>query len=86
MIINHDHPAYRRNWKKSGDNRFNGAFYYSKEITKNIIPLIETDRNWITINVRGYAYTTTSTRSTTTGWHTMKTSCWCAGYQKRAGK
>ena len=54
MIINHDHPAYRKRWSKSGANRFNGAFFYSKEITKNIIPLIDTDRSWITINVPGY--------------------------------
>ena len=53
MIINHDHPAYRRKWHNVGDNRFNGAFFYSKEITKNFIPRINTDRNWITINVPG---------------------------------
>lgn len=51
MIINHDHPAYRAKWK--GRNKYNGAFYYSKEICKNIIPNVETDRNWITINVEG---------------------------------
>lgn len=54
MIINHDHPAYRRKWNKSGENRFNGAFFYSKEITKYFIPTIRTDRSWITINTRGY--------------------------------
>lgn len=36
-----------------GDNRFNGAFFYSKEIVKNIIPMVTTDRSWITINVPG---------------------------------
>lgn len=51
MIIDHDHPAYRNKWQKSGFNRFNGAFYYSKEIVKNIIPNVKTDRNWITINI-----------------------------------
>lgn len=55
MIIDHDHPIYRRRWDQAGNNRFNGAFFYSKEIVKNIIPRIETDRNWITINVPGYA-------------------------------
>lgn len=34
-------------------NRFNGAYYYSQEIVRNIIPEIETDRNWITVNVPG---------------------------------
>lgn len=51
MIINHDHPAYRAKWK--GRNKYNGAFYYSKEICKNIIPNVDTDRNWITINIEG---------------------------------
>lgn len=36
----------------SGHNRYNGAFFYSKEICKNIIPNVKTDRNWITINVK----------------------------------
>ena len=53
MIINHDHAAYRKKWQGSGANQYNGAFYYSKEITKNIIPEIQTSRNWITVNVTG---------------------------------
>ena len=55
MIIDHNHEAYRRKWRMAGKNRFNGAFYYSKEIVKNIIPNVETDRNWITVNIRGHA-------------------------------
>ena len=35
----------------SGKN--NGAYYYSREIVKNIIPYVNTDRNWITVNVEG---------------------------------
>ncbi len=54
MIIDHNHPSYRSRWKASGANRWNGAFYYSKEIVKNIIPFVETDRNWMTINTPGY--------------------------------
>lgn len=42
-------------WEQSGRNKWNGAFYYSKEIVKNIIPNVETDRNWITVNVPGKA-------------------------------
>ena len=53
MIINHDHYRYRRKWNRIGKNRFNGAFYYSKEICKYIIPYVKTDRNWITINIQG---------------------------------
>lgn len=53
MIINHDHPKYRKKWKKIGNNRYNGAFYYSKEICQNIIPRVKTQRNWITVNIPG---------------------------------
>lgn len=53
MIINHDHPKYKRKWNRLGHNRYNGAFYYSKEVCKNIIPRVHTDRNWITINIPG---------------------------------
>ena len=56
MIIDHDNEAYRKRWGKSGPNRWNGAFYYSKEIVKNIIPNVETDRNWVTVNQEGEAY------------------------------
>ena len=55
LIINHDHPKYRQKWKKIGSGKYNGAFYYSKEICKNIIPRVKTDRPWITIKVPGTA-------------------------------
>ena len=55
MIIDHDHPAYRQRWNALGLGRYNGAFYYSKEIVANIIPRVETDRNWITILVPNVA-------------------------------
>lgn len=51
MIIDHTHPDYIRRRGASKTNRWNGAYYYSREIVQNIIPWIETDRNWITINV-----------------------------------
>lgn len=35
----------------SEDGKHNGAYYYSKEIVKNIIPNVKTDRNWITIRL-----------------------------------
>lgn len=53
IIINHDHPRYRRTYNRLGADKYNGAFYYSKEICKNIIPNVKTDRNWITINIEG---------------------------------
>lgn len=51
MIINHEHYRYKQKWKKIGQNRYNGAYYYSKEICANIIPRVKTQRNWITINI-----------------------------------
>ena len=35
----------------SKDGKYNGAYYYSREIVKNIIPNVKTDRNWITIRL-----------------------------------
>ena len=53
MIVDHNHVYYRRKWSLAGPARYNGAYYYSKEIVENIIPEIKTDRNWVTINVPG---------------------------------
>lgn len=53
MIISHEHPAYMLNHRNAKYNRFNGAYYYSKEIVKNIIPLVNTDRSFVTIQVIG---------------------------------
>ena len=55
MIISHEHPDYKAQFLKWGENRFNGAYYYSREITRNIIPNVETDRGWVTINIPGKA-------------------------------
>lgn len=55
MIIDHESKAYHRLWKLAGESKYNGAYYYSKEIVKNIIPRIKTDRNWVTINAKGAA-------------------------------
>lgn len=51
MIIDHNHPLYRVKWQNAGANAYNGAFYYSKEIAKNIIPRVKTNYNWITVNI-----------------------------------
>lgn len=53
MIIDHTHPRYQRRREAARKNRYNGAYYYSREIVKNIIPRVETDRSWITINIPG---------------------------------
>lgn len=57
MIYNHEHPYYRERWRKSGNNKYNGAYYYSKDICERIIPYIDTDRNWVTINLPELANT-----------------------------
>jgi hypothetical protein len=55
MIIDHTNLMYLKKWEYAREHRFNGAYYYSKEIVKNIIPRVKTDRNWVTINVPGAA-------------------------------
>lgn len=53
MIIDHKHPFYKQKWNQAGANKYNGAYYYSKEIVANIIPNVKTDRNWVTVNLPG---------------------------------
>ena len=49
VIIDHNDPEYVAARERIGLNKYNGAYYYSKEITRFFIPTIETDRSWITI-------------------------------------
>ena len=51
MIISHEHRKYIQKHGRIGKGRYNGAYYYSQEICRYIIPFVDTDRNWITINV-----------------------------------
>lgn len=51
MVIDHTHPFYEMIWNRAGASRYNGAYYYSKEIVSNIIPRVETDYNWVTIRI-----------------------------------
>jgi hypothetical protein len=51
MIISHTHYFYRERLKNAGNNKYNGVYYYSQEIVKNIIPNVTTDRNWVTVNI-----------------------------------
>ena len=53
MIISHSDRRYQNKWNGLGPGRHNGAFYYSQEIVRNIIPYVLTDRNWVTINIPG---------------------------------
>lgn len=49
MIYDHTSAYYQR---PQGPGKYNGAYYYSIEISKNIIPQIKTDRDWLTINAK----------------------------------
>lgn len=54
MIIDYQHPAYQTKHRAMWHGQYNGAYYYSKEIREFLIPKIKTDRNWITINIKGF--------------------------------
>lgn len=56
MIIDYQHPAYQMKHRAmyGSVGKYNGAYYYSKEIREFLIPKIKTDRNWITINLPGF--------------------------------
>jgi hypothetical protein len=49
MIIDHSHPEYEAIRKKCGNGKYNGCYYYSQEIVKNIIPNVKTWRDWNTV-------------------------------------
>lgn len=51
-VIDHNHPKYVKKWG-NGTVKHNGAYYYSREIVKYIIPNVETNRNWVTILLEG---------------------------------
>lgn len=53
MIFDHNSYEYMCRWLRIEQDKFNGAYFYSKEIVKNIIPHIETSYNWVTINAPG---------------------------------
>lgn len=54
-IINHKHRDYQKTLEINPAARYNGAYYYSLEICKRIIPQVKTERPWVTINVPGKA-------------------------------
>lgn len=57
-IIDHNYPIFVRKREKWANNPvkkpnlYNGGYYYSIEIVDNIIPLVKTDRNWMTVDVK----------------------------------
>ncbi len=54
-IITTDDPnykAYRKIFFPNGKGSKNGAYFYSKEIEKNIIPNVKTDRPWDTLGMK----------------------------------
>ena len=51
MIIDHTHPEYVKRRNKQGFGKYNGAYYYSKDICKYIIPNVKTNRNWVTVRM-----------------------------------
>lgn len=48
MIFDHTTKEYQE--RLASQFKHNGAYYYSLEIVKNIIPRVKTDRHWITVN------------------------------------
>ena len=49
MIIDHTHPEYIKRRRKLGNGKYNGAYFYSCEIVENIIPRVNTKRDWNTL-------------------------------------
>lgn len=55
-IFDHESPEYVESWNKLGGDKYNGAYYYAKEIKQNIIPRVQTDYNWVLVNKYGYCW------------------------------
>lgn len=54
MILDSKDSDYIKKWNAlSASGKNNGAYYYSLEIARNIIPNVETERNWVLLNVKG---------------------------------
>ena len=47
--ITHEHRGYKKLRRKIGKGKYNGCYYYSKEIVENIIPNVSTWRGWNTV-------------------------------------
>lgn len=51
-VIGIDNAQYRGYRKTFSGGKHNGAYYYAKEIEKNMLPLIKTDRDWDLLGMR----------------------------------
>lgn len=49
MNITTNHKGYKEARKATGQSKYNGAYYYAKEIEKNIMPRVKTWREWNTV-------------------------------------
>lgn len=49
---NPNYKAYQKIFHPNDAGAHNGAYYYSKEIVKNIIPYVNTDRPWDTMGMK----------------------------------
>lgn len=47
-----NYAAYCKNYHQNGNGAHNGAYYYSQEIVKNIIPNVKTKRPWDTMGMK----------------------------------
>lgn len=52
IIADHTHPAYVKKWENLTTGKYNGAYYYSQDIVRLIIPNVQTDRPWNTIGIK----------------------------------
>ena len=52
IIIDTNNETFIRKNKRLKKGMFNGAYYYSQEIVKNIIPYVKTKRPWDTLTMR----------------------------------
>lgn len=51
-VTDPNYIAYCKNYHHNGRGFYNGAYYYSKEIVKNIIPNVKTKRPWDTVGMK----------------------------------
>lgn len=55
-VVDHTSKSYLFVQSKLDQQKYNGAYYYSKEIVEYFIPNIKTDYNWVTVNTPYLAY------------------------------
>ena len=53
VIASHLDACYAERVMRSGEDRWNGAWYYSEEILRGIVPKVRTDRPWVLVNYVG---------------------------------